>query len=71
MNQIEFVDIVSKPVAITFRRIQTLGIYCWQYEKTERRAAFFLPRLSFNSKKGSFPIRDSSLVSERHPRICG
>ena len=51
MNQIEFVDIVSKPVAITFRRIQTLGIYCWQYEKTERRAAFFLPRLSFNSNK--------------------
>ena len=41
MNQIEFVDIVSKPVAITFRRIQTLGIYCWQYEKTERRAANF------------------------------
>lgn len=49
MNKIEFVDIVSKPVGITYSRIQTLGIYCWQYEKTERRAAFFLPRLSFNS----------------------
>ena len=51
MNQIEFVDIVSKPVGITYSRIQTLGIYCWQYERTERRAAFFLPRLSFNSNK--------------------
>ena len=49
MNKIEFVDIVSKPVGITYSRIQTLGIYCWQYERTERRAAFFLPRLSFNS----------------------
>ncbi|WP_296025202.1 hypothetical protein [uncultured Treponema sp.] len=51
MNKIEFVDIVSKPVGITYSRIQTLGIYCWQYERTERRAAFFLPRLSFNSNK--------------------
>lgn len=50
-NRIEFVDIVSKPVGITYERVQTLGIYCWQYEKNERAAAYFMPRLSFNSNK--------------------
>lgn len=48
-NKIEYVDVVSKPVGVTFEKVQVLGIYCWQYEKNEKRAAFFLPRLSFNT----------------------
>ena len=51
MNKIEYVDIVSKPVGKTYERVQTLGIYCWQYDKTEKRAAYFLPRFSFNTNK--------------------
>lgn len=50
-NKIEFVDIVSKPVGLTYERVQTLGIYCWQYENDDRTAAYFLPRLSFNTNK--------------------
>ena len=45
---IEFEDIVSKPVGVTYERVQTLGIYCFQAEKKERNAAYFLPRLSWN-----------------------
>lgn len=50
-NKIEFEDIVSKAVGTTYERVQTLGIYCWQYEKDEKRAAYFLPRFSFNQNK--------------------
>ena len=45
---IEFEDIVAKAVAKSYERIQALGIYCWQPDKIERNAAFFLPRLSLS-----------------------
>ena len=35
-NKIEYVDVVSKPVGITYEKVQILGIYCWQYEKNEK-----------------------------------
>lgn len=50
-NNIEYVDIVSKAVGNTYELVDILSIYCWQYEKKEKRAAYFLPRLSFNSNK--------------------
>lgn len=50
-HEIKFEDIVSKAVAKSYERIQTLGIYCWQPDKIERTAAFFLPRLSYNQNK--------------------
>lgn len=50
-NKNEIVDIVSKPVGITYERVQTLGIYCWQEGKKEKLPPFFLSRLSFNSNK--------------------
>ena len=50
-NIIKYVDIVSKPVGCTYEFVDMLGIYCWQYDKTEKRAAFFLPRLSYNTNK--------------------
>lgn len=48
-NKIEYVDVVSKPVGITYEKVQVLGIYCWPHGENEKRAAFFLPRLSFNT----------------------
>ena len=48
-NKIEYVDVVSKPVGITYEKVQILGIYCWPHGENEKRAAFFLPRLSFNT----------------------
>ena len=50
-NNIEYVDIVSKAVGNTYELVDILSIYCWQYEKKEKRAAFFLPRLSYNTNK--------------------
>ena len=50
-NNIEYVDIVSKAVGNTYELVDILSIYCWQYEKKEKRAAYFLPRLSFNNNK--------------------
>lgn len=48
---VSFCDIISKPVDDTYELVQTLGIYCWQYEKTQQNALFFLPRFSFNENK--------------------
>lgn len=48
-DKIEYVDVVSKPVGITYEKVQILGIYCWPHGENEKRAAFFLPRLSFNT----------------------
>ena len=45
------VDIVSKAVGVTYERVQTLGIYCWQPDAEEKEALYFLPRLSFNANK--------------------
>ena len=64
-NIIEFEDIVSKPVGCTYERVQTLGIYCFQADKNERNAAFFLPRLSFRQNlqylKALYPNIDNNL----------
>lgn len=44
-------DIVSKPVDDTYELVETMGIYCFQYNKTEKRAAYFLPRYPYEKTK--------------------
>ena len=48
---ITFKDIISKPVSFSYELVQSLGIYCWQYDKTQQNALYFLPRLSFDQNK--------------------
>ena len=48
---VSFEDIISKPVAGSYDMVQSLGIYCWQYEKSQKNALYFLPRLSFEQNK--------------------
>lgn len=48
---VTFEDIISKPVSDSYELIQSLGIYCWQYEKPQKNALFFLPRFSFDKNK--------------------
>ena len=59
---ITFKDIISKPVSVSYELVQSLGIYCWQYEKSQQNALYFLPRLSFEQNK--------NYLKQIYPKIC-
>ena len=50
-NRIDFEDIISKPVGNSYKRVQTLGIYCWQADVKTRMSAYFLPRFSLDKNR--------------------
>ena len=60
-NKIEYVDVVSKPVGITYEKVQILGIYCWQYEKNEKICSDFFFR-AFHSTQTLTTLKNFILV---------